>query len=449
MRTYYLALLALLFLLAPAYAARPGPHSFRSKAPVQGKFAPDQPARAALPRDVLAGTEALADVRLFDDRGLATPFVVRQERRQRQEKTRFTFEILSYDETDGRAEIVARRPKTASFYRRVRIETSARDFKKAVKLLASDDRQEWRELSADLIFDFSARLKLRQTTLEVAQTEAPYLKIILTNQEQPTVDGAPEVSLAYEGARVQINPARAKAFRIDAIVGLGEGEGGETAVLESAVVEPAAVSTDEDGDTIIELGQLNLPLAEVKFELDNPFYHRRVQLLGADEDLDDKYRVLAEGTIYYFPGMREHANTIACHDRQARFARLRIVNGDNPPLRLRRLQCFWAKHYLYFVPEGDRQYTLHFGNPDVGAARYDLDYLLPSPSAELKSFQALTLGPIKPNAAYDPGPTGPGMSERMQNFLLAALVVVLVGIVGLWLFGLARKLPAAAPDPEE
>ena len=47
---------------------------------------------------------------------------------------------------------------------------------------------------------------------------------------------------------------------------------------------------------------------------------------------DTVNRQLGSGVIYKIPGMSRSFNTVTIRRPQARFLRLRVINGDNPPL---------------------------------------------------------------------------------------------------------------------
>lgn len=428
--------------LGGAAPAPPGPEAFRLQAPIEGSFTPDAPARVPLPREVIAATRSLEDLRIFDDQGRATPFAVREDRVAGEEAWRFPFEILSYSGEGGRTEVVARKPSEVSFHDEIEIQTEARDFKKAIRLQASGDGREWRDLAADLIFDFSSRLDLRKTAVAVPRTEAALLKVILEDAAEEAPPG-PEVRLQYEGVDLSLAPGSGTPFRLEGISGRSTRRGPGRLVLERARLTPISTRIDAGRDSVIALGEVNLPIEEAILEIENAYYYRRVDLLAADEDEDAAYRIAASGNIYKFPGMRAAENGIRKKVEGARWLRLKVMNGENPPLRVAAVEVAWARKSLYFVPESGRRYALSFGSPAAPAPEYELGRLIPSEPADLAGYQVLTAGTIVENPLFDPrwGEPSRTASEELQDVAFTGVVLAVAAVLAAWLFVLARRVP--------
>jgi hypothetical protein len=399
---------------------------------------------------VIAATRSLQDLRLFDDRGRATPFAVREDREAGEEAWRFPFEVQSYSWEGVRTEVVARKPSEARFYDEVEVRTEARDFKKTVRLQASGDGREWRDLATDLVFDFSSRFDLRKTAIALPRTEDALLKVILEDAVEEAPSG-PDVRLRYEGVDLSLAPGRGSQFRLDGISGRSTRQGAGRAVLERVRLSPVSTWIDAAGDSVIALGEVNLPIEEAVLEIENAYYLRRIDLLAADEDEDAAYRVAASGSIYKFPGMRSAESALRKKVEGARWLRLKVKNGENPPLRIAAVEVAWARRSLYFVPESGRRYALHFGSPAAPAPEYELGRLLPSEAADLAGYQVLTAGAAVESPLFDPRSLEPSStaSEELQDAAFTGVVIAAAAALAAWLLVLARKAVRKSDEPAE
>jgi hypothetical protein len=140
MKVRHLCLFTLLLTLATTpFGHAAVPADLRFLAPVIGDMTPDVPARLPLPRQVIAATAAnFADVRLFDEQGLETPHVIYAQ--SPAPSYAFTFQVLSYSQGAEGDTIVLQRPKDTGPFWELTVQTTARDFHKAVRLQASHDR---------------------------------------------------------------------------------------------------------------------------------------------------------------------------------------------------------------------------------------------------------------------------------------------------------------------
>jgi hypothetical protein len=198
---------------------------------------------------------------------------------------------------------------------------------------------------------------------------------------------------------------------------------------------------DTHGNTIVFLGRVHLPVAELTLQVDNVYYHRHVELWAADTDQEDAYHQVASGVIYKIPGMHTSQNTLPVHQPQRHYLRVKIVNGDNPPLRLQQVDIAWVRQNLYFVPESQRRYTLYCGGEDLRAPRYELQHLLAADDATLRHYTMVSTADLQQNPDYRPpqGLRGRGLAERA---LLTVVILLLTCGMGFWLYRLLQKLPA-------
>ena len=348
MQARHVLLILTLALAATTLGHAAVPTDLRFLAPLPGEFTPDVPVRLPLPRQVIAGAASdFADVRLFDDQGLETPYVIYAQNPP--PSYPFPFQVLSYSQSEAGDTIVLQRPQDTGPFWELAVQTTARDFHKAVRLQASHDRATWDEVTADAIFDFSSRIDVRKTTLAFPETDTPYLRLLLKDAVPPEADAA-AVQLRYKGLEFSAPGKSVKPFRINGISGRGGAVQAADHVYDSTTFVQPDTRIDTQGNTLVLLGRVNLPVAQLTLTVDNPYYHRRVEIWAADTDKDDTYHQVASGVMYKLPGVATADNTLHVQHTQYPYLRLKILNGDNPPLRLQQVEAAWVRQNLYFIP---------------------------------------------------------------------------------------------------
>src|SRR5262249_44627026 len=147
-------------------------------------------------------------------------------------------------------------------------------------------------LATDVIFDFSARIDLRKTTINLPEANVPYLKILLLD-EAPPAPRKPEVQVHANDWEVLIQSEKTQAFHIDRIEGRSSATPATAQVSDHTLFTNLDMTTDKAGNTIVRLGRVNLPIAEIALTIDNAYYYRQVSLWAADTDAEDAYRQVA------------------------------------------------------------------------------------------------------------------------------------------------------------
>ena len=435
--TFLFFITALLFPTRLVNAAQPT--DFRFLAPINSEAPSQEPVRLALPQAVInKTTKNFSDVRIFNEEGLETPYVIHEQREA--PRTAFPFIVLSYHQTDNVEKIVLERPKDAETIQELVFFTSARDFKKSVQVLESEDLLSWRDLATDAIFDFSSHINLRRTRVALPDTNARYLKLLLRTETSPQPD-SPEARVYYKGLNVFLGGNRAKPFRMDRIEGHTHARPETSLPYDRAVFTNPQITTDEDKNTIVDLGRVNLPITEIVLPVENLYYHRRVELWAAENDDEKEYRFLASGTVYKIPGMTKPENALLARQPQRKHLRLKIINGDNPPLRLQQVEIAWDRRNLYFIPEVGRRYQLYFGNARITAPNYELKHILQAEPRTLSRYAEASLGAPQENPDYRPTPDQSAW-EKFEQMAFISVVILLACGMGLCLYRLLSKIPA-------
>ena len=413
-------------------------------APLSGPTPADgRPVCVPLPRRVIAATASrFADLRVFDDRGGEVPYVIYGHTPERLGGSRHAFRVVDY-EPQSQTLTLERPSGRSSPFDRLELKTGARNFYKRVTVYGSDDGESWRELSRDAVFDFSRRVDLRRTILELPEERCRHLRLVMADEEGKGADET-QFSLVYRDMEFKAGEPPGP-FKIDGVEGWLSAREAKGADFDQMTIVNPPRRQDEDKITWVEMGEINLPLTKVELSISNAYFHRRITVQTARENKPEAFRDAASGTIYRVPGMNRAWTELSCALPRCGWMRLRIHDGDSPPLAVESVTLRWARQNLYFVPEPERRYEARFGGKDIAAPAYDLAALLPPEQERLRGLADWQLGEIQPNSAYKPPEAKPDGGVFAFYTILTALALGLA----LWLYRLARDLPPPGASPPE
>jgi hypothetical protein len=185
----------------------------------------------------------------------------------------------------------------------------------SVTVLGSDDRTAWTELGTTEIYSVAGAAPARSTTALLPETDFRYLELRATHVTR--IDGVSVATLPHRA------PLRTVAARVHA---------------GSSIV-------------VVDLGHRNVPVDELRIESSTRRYDRSftVEAGGA---------VVAAGRLVRVGGARP---TVVPLTVRARALRIRVANGDDPPLRGLRVVALARPRTL--VLEGGHRgpFTLYYG----------------------------------------------------------------------------------------
>jgi hypothetical protein len=121
----------------------------------------------------------------------------------------------------------------------------------------------------------------------------------------------------------------------------------------------------------------------------------------------------AEGSVHLALGAAPYASTV----------RLTIQNGDDAPLALRNVVLDMRERLVCFLRKPNTSYTLRYGDPLLGAPRYDLSPI----EAAAMSVSESTIGAER---ALTPAPTGQRPFTERHPVLLWVALILVVGTLG-------------------
>jgi hypothetical protein len=344
----------------------------------------------------------------------------------------------------------------------MQVTINGNDFEKNIQIETSEDNSTWKPLATCSVFDYSSRINLRNTKLNIPPTTARYIRLTISGDKPATGNTSnandENVVLKYKDlefrSSLPTNPTTtAKPPRL--VTGVNAWYGKtikERQVTDSAPLAISGSSTSEKGDTILDLGESNLPLTAITLDIGTKYFMRQVRVESSTGKKDALWYEIANDSIYRFPAAnretsgRPNADTaIRLDGRQYARLRLIIVNRDNTPLTVNSISGSYLQRNLYLLPEKSRHYAVFCDSSDVTFPRYDLPSILPENSPELTKAVAWNLSEPQPNSAFDNRNTKPVVSDNngvtpAQLWLFRGLILLLAVGLAFWAWSTLRKL---------
>lgn len=257
---------------------------------------------------------------------------------------------------------------------RVHVASAGEDFKREVRIEASQDASDWQVLRAGaFLFDVSGGPGdgFRKDVVSLPENDFRYLR--LTIYHDP---GDPaEVAIRDVWATRQ------------------EGEAAE--LTDVPVSETGVTQEGEDSVTEIELdlGYGNLPLHALRLEFADLNFYRHVSLAGRNRTtrrvtqrlegggererrVEEPWRGIGSGHIYRYTagGPPDESLTLGLKGARYRYLRVRVDNGADEPLEFLRATADRYLTYLAFPPRRRGPFWLYGGYPGAGRPQHDLPH---------------------------------------------------------------------------
>lgn len=184
----------------------------------------------------------------------------------------------------------------------------------------------------------------------------------------------------------------------------------------------------------LDLGFENVPVDRIDVDATTRRFDRPVTVTFSNH-ADRGFTFAGSGRVVRF---RSVSHTSVLAGAAARYFRLEIANGDDPPLAGLRVTAL-AQPRTLLLPSGFRPpYRLLYGNPRVRAPRYDFAAIPPD---ELPRDRARPgrLGAEAENREFEPPEDTRSFAERHPVVVQAALVLAALAVAGAGLLALRRR----------
>ncbi len=395
------------------------------------------------------------DVRLVDDQDQEVPSLPRlrlvRDPPSSAEDTEDLIVVALKRADDGRLDIVVEKPKSVTEpLQAIELDTSLKDFEKRVDVEASEDQVNWTPVAEGAtIYDYSRYVMLRQTRIELKPGAFLYYRLRISAADDEQVSPLRTILRDRRGSEVVGEQEHLTLARVEFCVDRVRGwvrrvlPGAQRVELEARrIVAPAATTDEENGDTLVSFELPNAALSRLSIESPNTNFVRPARLEGMAETGESGWTSIAEGTLVSIEVGRERRHELRLELPQPkRFSkyRLRIRNGDSPPIGISALVAETEQWNLLFFPTAERSYRLFYGRRNARRPDYDIGRVLAA--AQPDGIDFYRLNPAAPNPAFKP-------IRQWGGGRAALIVAVLVGAV-LLIMVIARTARAVECTPED
>jgi len=351
----------------------------------------------------------VSDVRILDEAGTETPYVVRTTIGVTKTES-WPATIRENSFVPGQyTQLVLDLGTAAKFHNSVRLDTPESDFILWVEVDASDDARTWRIVKPRApISRFRKEGLEGNQVVHYSENNARYLRVqIREGDKQFPVIGA--AAFPSSQSQKEVIPEQ------------------KISLLASS--RPNAGTSASATTWIFDLGNENVPINAFDFSTDQKEFFRGVRVSSSADGKE--WGIGGGGEIYRYTSdsrLEESLRVSAYGYSGVRYWRVEILNGDDKPLSNVELSAFMVPRLILFRPAAGHTYRLAYGNEKALQPQYDLERTLHISAAE-EAF-ANTLGLEEQNASYeDPRP----FSERHPAVLWTALALaaVLLGYTAL------------------
>jgi hypothetical protein len=355
---------------------------------------------------------SLADLRVVQEDGTEVPFVLHarvgtEERHWRQA------EIADLGFVPGEhTQIVVDVGSDHDAHNSLEIQTGVNEFFAWVEVAGSDDRETWRILNEKAPIYRFEDTRDGNTVVSYPDSQARWLRLTILQEER---------RFAVYGCRVAY-----ELVEDPELLGL------------SGRLEPDPSTEPLESRWQVDLGIENVPASSVRFEADQPEFHRTVRV-GASSDGED-WREVGRGEIYRYPNPEAGPESgddepeqrtsmqVRFPEARGRHWRITVLNRNDAPLDGVAPVLEGTPRHVVFRQQPGTTYQLLYGNSRSPAPEYDLARLTPREDLEKATFGEL--GPEAVNTNYlSPEP----WSEQhpVVLWLALALAVIVLGFLAL------------------
>lgn len=346
-----------------------------------------------------ASGDVYEDLRLFDGTGQAVPYVVRaRTKTTRHTRNRPVSMVKTGLETlpDGGIRILLRRTQKGGQPDRVRLLTHEKDFEKLVSVWGRTGDAEWVSLADSTpIFDYSRFIDIRETSVPIRRGNYSSYRIEMSNMSEDQQTPLSEIVREMRGGVAETiretRSYRRRDFRIDEVEFTevrSEDKQGARVECTYTTSDFSVANTDDGRQTIVRIQTRRPPLTGLELSVDDANFSRTVHVEGSDAlGLQASWKRVANQRITSIRTGSYSMRKVRIAFRQPvrfRHYRLTVANMDSPPLSIQGVTGYGdVNELVFFVDEADT-YTLHYGDKELSAPRYDIADVL----RKLKSSDA-------------------------------------------------------------
>ena len=400
--------------------------AFAASARIEGSMSVGQIGKIVLEPWVFKEVQQFpADIRILDDDGVQWPFFLHIPTAEPSSFVPVEIRNLGWrEEKTGEANVMeldvlipSGESGSRVLHHAVEVETSGSDYLRRVEV--STGRGNELRLGAGYLVQEPLQSGARNIRISYPRSDLDRLHLRI-----------------YKNVRNESDTFEVRSVKIERVTAIMDEEPRE--LVHHDVLEPDASASSDEIIQVLEfdLGQSQVPVEWIRFDVDAAAFVRSISLFGRNDE-QENWKWIHTDVIY-----RKGEEAVMELDMRARasayrFLRLEEHHDDDPPLKIRHVEMFSRTRFLVFQAITAGPARLCVGNRHLGAPRYDL----------VKRMDRATVTTLPLFKTSEPVKTGSGSGVRtwMERYG-PWLSLVIVGIVTLMILrivvSMMRKLEA-------
>ena len=308
----------------------------------------------------------------------------------------------------------------------------SKNFDKKITLERSTDGEKWIPVPGEYsIFDYSEIIPLSNRTIRIPKAPARFFRVTIQNFSETKFSRRTEVIREFRSSKefseIRKNIRTNPLFHISDIklYALQKKNVIEAPRIKDASAE--ILSRKDTGKyTDIILNLHKQPLCELRIKTDSANFARNITVSKSNDKAT--WNQISSGAISKISigGINRNKMRLTIPETAAWFLRLRIHNGNSPPLENISVQCRAAVYNVQFILKAPAaNLKLYYGG-DIPKPKYDTDTVL----AKLAEPEFLTAVPDREilNPTYSPKEKKTSIiNSRYLLYLGIALMLIVLG----------------------
>jgi hypothetical protein len=395
-----------------------------------------------------ATRDGFPDLRLVDQDGIETPYLLEKAAETRTETRRLN--------CDSQLQALKKKNKTIEIYLRLgkneqttdglTVITPLTDFEHRVQVFGSGDGKNWSLLVKDAeIFDYSSYMPIANRDIPLPANTYRQFKLVVEEAVHTREAELKELTRTLRGGEEVARSERIDLHRIPLQIERIQLWRNQTEVLpetdkrfEYPVAEYMITEDKEKQTTLIDVTTLREPLTGFTLYTSSDNFNRQATVqIPVRQGIETSMQVIGSGVLesLHFRDIRREQTAVSFPEQRQKTYRIVLGNRDNPPLAITGITGTGNGYNLIFLTTPGQTYLLRYGSEKAKRPAYDT-----APIQELlrRGYKGIP-ATLAPESAETSVPETLDFAELLNSkWFLGLTVALMVAVLG-WVLVRAGK----------
>jgi hypothetical protein len=328
--------------------------------------------------------DGFPDLRLVDQNGAETPYLLQKAAETRAETKRISCNsrLLALKKKNKTIEIYLRLDKNEQNADGLTVVTPLADFEHRVQIFGSNDGKSWSSLVEDAqIFDYSSYMPIANRDISLPANAYRQFKLVVEEAMHTREAELKELTRTLRGEEEMTRSERIDLHRIPLKIERIDSWRNHTEVLpetdkrfEYPVAEYKITEGKKKQATLIDVTTLREPLTGFTLHTatDN-FTRSAVVQIPIRQGIETSMQVIGSALLesLHFRDIKREQTAVSFPEQRQKTYRIVLSNQDNPPLAVTGITGTGPGYNLIFLPSPGKTYRLHYGSEKAKRPVYD------------------------------------------------------------------------------